>query len=178
MYALSFYSDAYLYKRAVSVHFNIGWWNHNESGTTFKFSDDSEYEANRNSNDIRLALALVMPTTLFDFRIEASGILYLTKPNDFIYSAEEWAFITPSIRFKPLKGLNFDLGFDIRVSPSDRQWTTADIPDFSKNLDISPNYPSWKFHFGADIAMDFAKKGGALTSELLCLRTNGNLCAS
>ena len=166
MYALSFYSDAYLPKRALGVHFNIGWWNHNESGSTFKFSNGVEYEANRSSNDIRLALALAMPSTLFDFRIEASGILYLKKPNNFIYSAEEWAFISPSIRYKPLKGLNFDLGMDIRVSPSDRQWTTADdIPGFVGNLDLPTNYPAWKVHLGVDIELNFAKKGFALTSE-------------
>ncbi len=166
MYALSFFSDAYLPERAVGVHFNIGWWNHNESGTTFKFSNGVEHEANRSSNDIRLALALAFPSSLFDFRIEASGILYLKKPNNFIYSAEEWAFISPSIRYKPLKGLNFDLGMDIRVSPSDRELTTADdIPDYSRNRDLSPNYPAWKVYLGADIELNFAKKGFAITSE-------------
>ena len=166
LYALSFFSDAYLPERSVGVHFNIGWWNHNESGTKFKFSNDVEHTANRNSNDIRLALAFNIPSTLFDFRFETSGILYLKKPNNFIYSAEEWAFISPSIRYKPLKGLNFDLGMDIRVSPSDREWTTADdIPDYSQNLDLSPNYPAWKVYLGADIELNFAKKGLAITSE-------------
>lgn len=166
MYALSFYSDAYLPKRAFSVHFNIGWWNHNESGTTYKFRNGVEHEADRNSNNVSLALALLMPSTLFDFRIEASGILYITKPNNFIYSAEEWAYISPSIRYKPLKGLNLDLGMDIRVSPGDRQWTTAqDIPDFAGDLDLPTSYPGWKVHLGADIELNFAKKGFALTSE-------------
>jgi hypothetical protein len=166
MYAISFYSDAYLPERAVGVHFNIGWWNHNESGTTFKFSNGVEHKANRNSNDIRLALALAFPSSLFDFRIEASGILYLRRPNNFIYSAEEWAYISPSIRYKPLQGLNFDLGMDIRVSPSDRQWTTAeDIPSFEGNLDLPTSYPGWKVHLGADIELNFAGKYIAITSE-------------
>ena len=55
---------------------------------------------------------------------------------------------------------------DIRVSPSDREWTTADdIPDYSQNLDLSPNYPAWKVYLGADIELNFAKKGLAITSE-------------
>ncbi|MEJ2053799.1 MAG: hypothetical protein P8X42_07765 [Calditrichaceae bacterium] len=165
MYALSFYRDAYLPERAVSVHFNIGWWNHNESGRKFTFSNGAEYEADRSSSDVRLALAVIVPSTLFDFRLESSGILYITRPNNFIYSAEEWAYITPSIRYKPLRGLNFDLGMDIRVSPGDREWTTADVPDFSNNLDLPSNYPGWKVYLAADIELNFAKKGFAITSE-------------
>ncbi|MBN1406508.1 MAG: hypothetical protein JW956_01890 [Calditrichaceae bacterium] len=166
MYALSFFSDAYLPERSVGVHFNIGWWNHNESGTKYTFNNGTEYTANRNSNDIRLALAFAIPSTMFDFRIETSGILYLRRPNDFIYSAEEWAFLSPSIRYKPIKGLNLDLGMDIRLSPSDRQWTTAEgVPDISSSVDISPNYPAWKIHLGADIELNFASKKLAITSE-------------
>jgi len=165
MYALSFYSDAYLPKRSVSAHFNIGWWNHNESGTTYTFRNGAEYEADRNSNEVRLALAVAIPSTLFDFRLETSGILYVTRPNSFIYSAEEWAFITPSIRYKPLHGLNFDLGMDIKVSPSDREWTTADVPDFTEIVDLPPNYPAWKVYLAADIELNFAKKELAITSE-------------
>lgn len=166
MYALSFYSDAYLPERSVGVHFNLGWWNHNESGRVFKFSNGVEHTADRNSNNINLALAITVPSTMFDFRIETSGILYLKKPDNFIYSSEEWAFLTPSIRYKPLRGLNFDLGMDIRLSPGDRQWTTAtDIPNYSRDLDLTPNFPAWKVYLAADIELNFASKNLAITSE-------------
>lgn len=158
MYAISYFNDAYFPQRGFSVHFNLGFWNHNESGRTFTFDDGSEFEADRNSKEIRMALAAVLPTRVFDFRLELSGMLYETRPNSFIYSAEEWAFLTPSIRYKALKGLDFDLGVDFRLSPGGRQWTTAPIPDLSKELDLPPNYPDWKIQAGVNVAFDLFKK--------------------
>ena len=165
LYALSFYTDPYLPQRAFGMHFNIGWWNHNESGKTFKFSNGAEYTATRSSQDIRMALASVFPSSMFDFRIELTGILYVQKPDNFIYSAEEWAFLTPSIRYKPMAGVNFDVGVDIRLSSGDRQWTTANVPDISSAVDLPVNYPDWKVHMGANLALNFAGKGGMITSE-------------
>lgn len=165
MYALSYVHDAYLPNRAFSIHFNIGWWNHNESGKTFKFDDGTELKAAQSSKDIRLALASVFPSDRFDFRLELSGIIYETKPSSFIYSAEEWAFLSPSIRYKPWKGMDFDLGLDIRLSAGDRQWTTANIPDLSTNLDLPKNYPAWKIHFGTNFSFDLLRKSSAIRNE-------------
>ena len=158
MYAISYFNDAYFPQRGFSVHFNLGFWNHNESGRTFTFDDGSEFEADRNSKEIRMALATVFPTRIFDFRFELSGMLFETRPNNFIYSAEEWAFLTPSIRYKALKGLDFDLGVDIRLSPGDRQWTTASIPDLSRELDLPGSYPDWKIQACANFSFDLFKK--------------------
>ncbi|MBD3224941.1 MAG: hypothetical protein GF313_09435 [Caldithrix sp.] len=165
MYAVSYYDDPYLPHRAYSLHFNIGWWNHNEAGRTFKFRNGSEFESGVSSNDIRMALAAVFPTALFDFRLELSGILYAQRPESFVYSAEEWAYFTPSVRFKPWKSLSFDLAADLLLSPSDRQWTTADIPDISTNLDLPTSYPNWKIHMGANVSLNVLKQNFGVGSN-------------
>jgi hypothetical protein len=160
MWALSYYADAYLPQRGFNLHFNIGWWNHNENGTVIyefekdfqAFTEGDQLEATKSSNELRLALATVLPSQLFDFRMELSGMLYLNKTDPFVYSAEEWAFFTPSLRFKPADWANIDLGIDFRLS-EERQWTEG-IPDISSRLDLPPNYPGWKVHLGAEFNLN------------------------
>ncbi len=165
MYAVSYYSDPYLPNRAFNFHFNLGWWNHNEDGQTFEFPNGSEFESDVSSKDIRLAVAAVFPTEIFDFRMEVTGILYLTRPEDFIYSAEEWAYMTPSIRYKPTEWFSMDLAADLLLSPKDRQWTTANVPDISTNLDLPTSYPEWKIHMGANVSLNILKKSFGVGSD-------------
>ena len=171
--AVSFYVDPYLPERAFNFHFNMGLWNHNESGRTLYTYTRSfaghlkgdKLKATRSSMDFRMAMAAVFPSELFDFRLEVSGILYLTKPNAFVYSAEEWAFLSPSIRYKPLDWISMDLGADFRVSPKERQSTSPEIPDFSASVDLPPNYPDWKIHLGANIALNLLGKSTYRTED-------------
>ena len=154
MYAVSLFSDAYLPDRSFQAHFNIGYWNHNESGTTYKFENGKEFTAQKSSSELRLALAGVFPTSMFDYRLELTGMLYLNRPEDFIYSAEEWVYFTPSIRYKIMRGFAFDLGVDIRLSPGDREWTRPDIPKPSASVDLPTSYPEWRVQMGAVFAFD------------------------
>lgn len=163
--AFSFYLDPYLPHRSFNMHFNMGFWNHNENGNVVYDRGDTEYKATVNSKDFRMALAGVVPTALLDFRLELSGILYLTPPDNFVYSAEEWAFLSPSIRYRAFDWLSMDLGVDFRISPSDRENTTAAVHDFSTNLDLPPNYPDWKIHLGLNAAFNLAGKGSAVSSD-------------
>ncbi len=161
--AISFYLDPYFPNRTFSIHYNIGIWDHNEKGhVLYKYQNNyrdpqgvlhfkgDELPATKNSVDLRMALAAVYPTDLFNFRIELSGILYLQRPDAFVYSAEEWAFLSPSVRYKPADWVSLDLGADFRLSPSVRQWTNEIIPDISDRMDLPKNYPSWRIHLGAN----------------------------
>jgi len=169
--AVSLYVDPYLPERSFNMHMNMGFWNHNEAGKTlYTYSQNfdghqkgDKLVADVSSKDFRMALAAVFPSDMFDFRMELSGILYITKPDNFVYSAEEWAFFSPSIRYKPLDWISMDLGMDFRLSPADRQSTGDMIPDISHSVDMPPNYPSWRVHLGANLALDLAKGKGKRT---------------
>lgn len=164
--AVSFYLDPYLPHRAFNMHFNMGFWNHNENGSVlYTYSNGTELKATNSSKDFRMALAGVIPTEMFDFRLEMSGILYITPPDNFVYSAEEWAFISPSIRYRAMDWLTMDIGVDFRVSPEDRQQTTASIPDPSTRLDLPKNYPAWKMHLGLSAALNLSGKGKTVGSD-------------
>ncbi len=169
--AVSFYLDPYFPDRTFSVHYNIGIWDHNEKGHvlyTYEngFRDPKgvyhpkgeQLTGTVNSTELRMALAAVYPTDMFDFRMELSGILYLQRPDAFVYSAEEWAFLSPSVRYKPAEWLSLDLGADFRISPSVRQWTSPIIPDISRRVDMPKNYPAWRIHLGANFNLRFGRK--------------------
>ena len=157
MYALSIISNTFMPDYHFNAHFNIGYWNHNEKGITYKFENGKEFTAQKNSSELRMALATVFPTRIFDYRLELTGMLYLNRPEDFIYSAEEWLFLTPSIRTKITSNIFFDLGVDIRLSPRDREWTRSDIPNPAHNLNLPKNYPDWKVQMGAVFAFNVKK---------------------
>jgi len=150
MYAVSYYADPYLPDRGFNAHFNAGWWNHNEAGTVlYTFPNGNELKATRNSSEYRMALAFVYPTGLFDFRLELTGMLFLEDPDPFVYSAEEWAFLTPSFRYKPADWVAMDLGIDFRVSPAERN-NTSGIPQPSDRVDLPLNYTDWTVQLGVD----------------------------
>jgi len=110
-----------------------------------------------------MALAFTYPTGLFDFRLELTGMVFLQEPNTFVYSAEEWAFLSPSIRYKPINWLALDFGLDFRISPGDRN-NTRDIPDKSLNLDLPPNFPDWTVQLGLNLNMNLFSDN--MTSDL------------
>ncbi len=165
--AFSFYEDQYLPQRSLNIHFNMGFWNHNEAGKTIytyqhffhTHQKGDKLIATKSSKEFRMALAAVIPSPMFDFRAELSGMLYITEPDNFVYSAEEWAYFSPSIRYKPVDWLSLDIGADFRLSPGDRQNTTADIPDISKSIDMPSSYPAWKVYMGANLSLNLLGKG-------------------
>lgn len=164
MYAVSYYKDPYLPERAFNAHFNMGWWNYNELGTLlYERANGDKLEATKNSSDFRMALAFAFPTGVFDFRLELTGMLFLQDPDKFVYSAEEWAFLTPSIRYRPLNWIDFDFGVDFRLSSGERN-NTSGIPEISSNLDLPPNFPDWKVNLGMNLKLNLTSKNA--TSDL------------
>jgi len=147
----SYFFDPYLPDRSLSLHLNLGWWNHNEAGHTVYDYRGKKYDATKNSSELQYAFGLIYPTDMFDYRLEIMGIAFLNEPDEFVYSRENYTYVTPSIRYKPLSWLSADLGVDIRIS-SDKNTT-----DFTKvaalaNPDLNlPNYCSWRVHMGLNL---------------------------
>ncbi len=148
--ALSYFMDPYLPDRSLGIHLNVGWWNHNEADKVlFKFSNGNELRATKNSSELQYAFGMVYPTSMFDYRLEAFGISYLTEPDEFVYSRENYTYITPSIRYKALSWLSMDLGIDIRISKDEN--TTVGVPNKTpEQLDL-PNYAAWRVQMGLNI---------------------------
>lgn len=148
--ALSYFMDPYLPERSFNAHLNLGWWNHNEAGNVlYKFGNGTQLKATKNSAEFQYALGAVYPTDMFDFRFEVNGIVYTTQPDTMVYSRENWAYITPSIRYKALSWLSMDFGIDIRVTPDENE--TSGVPNKTADERNLPNYSAWKVNLGFNL---------------------------
>jgi len=144
---LSYYYNAYLPDKGLAFHFNAGWWNHNEKGKEIDIIDETTRTATQSSSELRMMMGASVPAGPFNFMIEFWGATYTVIPESFVYSAEDYAFLSPAVRYRVTDLLAVDLGVDVRVSPGDRQ-RTHDVPDLSAQLDLPKNYPPWRIQVG------------------------------
>jgi hypothetical protein len=144
---LSYYSDPYLPDRSFSTHLNIGFWNHNEAGEKIWRSLTSSV----NSVALTYGIGLVYPTDLFNFQLEFTGLTYIEQPDQYVFSREDWMYVTPGIKYKPLSWLDVNFGVDIRVSED----VDESIPRIQQDYNDRglPNYAAWKAHLGLEITI-------------------------
>ncbi len=128
---VSYYSNPMYEENAPSVHFNLGYLNHNDAGY-----GQSPFKA---AQEVVYGIAYVYPTRHFDFSIEQYGAFFTRYPDESAYSRENNLWITPGIRYKMFYGLNFSLGFDVLLWQEDDK-TVPELPD-----DL-PNYPAWRLN--------------------------------
>lgn len=145
--AMSFFNDPYLPDRSFNAHLNLGWWNHNEIGTEVYPGK----KATKNSSEFQYALGLVYPSAMFDYRLEVFGTAFLNQPDEFVYSRENYTYITPSIRYKAFSWVSMDLGVDIRLSGTEDE-TIGVANKTNPDLDL-PNYASWRVHMGLNLTL-------------------------
>lgn len=141
--ALSYYMDPYLPDRSFSAHVNVGWWNFNEAGQELR----EGLKATKNSSQLSYNFGLLYPTELFDFQLELSGATFLEQPDEFVFGREDWMYITPSVKIKPLSFASFIIGVDIRATGDDDE--SVGLPKY-ENIDL-PNYSAWKAHLGVQL---------------------------
>ena len=149
----SFFNDAYLHDRSFSLHFNLGYYGHNDAGKELYKNKTTgvTYKADGNASALQYGLGFSYPTELFELHLELWGHNFINSPDTMAYSRESYAYITPSIRFKPRPWFSFDLGLDLRVS-KDENTSSSILPDASQTLDL-PNYPGWRVYLGANFRL-------------------------
>ena len=149
----SYYNDPFLPHRDYSFHFNAEWYYWNDAGKTVveaaETGGQSDILAGNNASAFRYGVGFTYPTELFDLNLEFYGNTFISQPDSLVFSRDDYAYLTPSIRFKPTRRLNFDLGIDIRVS-SDNSTSKR---SFSQSNITLPQYSSWKVILGTGIVM-------------------------
>ena len=169
---LSYYNDPFLPDRDYSFHLNLGWHYYNDAGKALFDSTDlgngRQILAGNNASAIKYGVGFSYPTELFDLNLEFWGSAFTTKPDSFAFSRENYAYLTPSLRFKPRWWMNFDLGLDIRVS-NDVDESLPPATFKAGNLDL-PNYASWRMTMGLSLVLNGGeyryKSGGNSTEEV------------
>lgn len=145
---ISFFNDPYLHDRSFSVHLNLGWYNHNDAGNELYRIGETVFKADGNSTAFQYGAGFTYPTELFDLNLEFWGNQFIDQPDSMAYSREDFAYITPSVKFKPNQWFNFLLGLDVRVS-GDKNTSSSLLPAPSRGLTL-PNNASWKLHLQAN----------------------------
>jgi hypothetical protein len=156
MSAFSYYADPYLPDRAFSTHINLGWYTHQEANREIYRSHKAEF----NSRELQFGLGLVYPVDLFDFILEVNGINYLTQPDSFVFSRENWLYVTPTVKYKPFRWLSIDLGMNIRVTPSYTNDKTLQT-----NIN-TPMYVPWRVQLGMNFRILPLPTGPASPAEI------------
>jgi hypothetical protein len=113
---ISFFNDPYLHDRSFGIHVNLGWYNHNDAGQELFRIGETVFNADGNSTAFQYGAAFTYPTELFDLTLEFWGNQFINEPDTIVHSREDFAYITPSVKFKPNEWFNFHLGIDVRVS--------------------------------------------------------------
>jgi hypothetical protein len=134
---LSYYEKPFYPDEAPSFHLNLGYLNHNDSDNPVK-----------SSQSINFLLSGVYPRTHLDLGAELYGWFYATQPPKTILNRENWAYLTPFVRYRLFKGLNFTVGLDALLmgsedtsEPTRRTGRGTLVP-----VDLSdyPNYAKWR----------------------------------
>lgn len=146
------YSKDPLYPEdATNIHFNLGYWNHNDVGSKLTSSSTPETEPTSMSQELIYAAGIKIPRDNFDFSVEIYGNAFLQTPPPAAYSREDYVYLSPSVYYKPYRWLTLNFGADFRITkPSDK----TDYSLISRVLPNSqPNYPGWRINFGSSFTL-------------------------
>jgi hypothetical protein len=161
----SYYIDPYFPDRDMSFHFNLGYYSHNDDGQTLIDEVTNPQgtvilpaiEASTGAAQLQYGTGFVFPTELFNINLELWGGAFTSEPDSAVFSRENYMYFTPSITFKPIETVNFELGADIRVN-KDENTTVIPAGYTGTNLNNQvgtsfPNYSSWKFTLGMNFVL-------------------------
>ena len=127
-YIISYFEKPLYPDDGLSVHFNIGYINHNDAVTLLE-----------SSQQIHFLFSFMKPRKMFDFGAELFGSSFIKRPPKRILGREDWIYITPLMRYRLFKGLFFTLGLDVLLLGYDNTSVVDHI-----NLSPYPNYSSWR----------------------------------
>jgi hypothetical protein len=150
---VSYARDPLYPEDAFSMHFNLGYWNHNDVGaklTPSIFSRDTVRVLTM-TQEMNYGAAMLFPFDKFDFRFEVHGRTFLQKPPVTAFSRESVTYISPGVTYKPYRWMTMMLNADIRVT------NAADETDYTKpgvnKISDLPNYPNWRITLGTKVAI-------------------------
>lgn len=148
----SYYNDPFINERDFSFHASVEYYFYNDAGKELYDSRViGTIEQDGNSTSLNYGVGFSYPTEMFDLNLELFGLTFMSEPDSFAFSREDFMYVTPSIRYKPNWRFNFDLGMDIRLS-SDEDTSDPRASFSGQNLDI-PNYVSWRMTLGVGVVL-------------------------
>ncbi|MFQ5824114.1 MAG: hypothetical protein ACE5JB_08685 [bacterium] len=148
---LTYSRDPLYPEEATNVHFNLGYWNHNDVGTSLSSRSGSGTTPESMSQELIYGVGINIPKENFDFSVEIYGNKFLQKPPAAAYSRENYLYLTPTVFYEPNRWFTMHLGVDFRITkPADK----TDYSLVGRNLPNSqPSYPGWRVTMGTKFTL-------------------------
>ncbi len=151
---VSYARDPLYPEDALNVHFNLGYWNHNDVGeqlTAVPLAKDSTL-VTAMTQEFMYGLAMVLPSERFNFRLEFYGNGFISAPPKTAYSREPVAYFSPGVSYKAYRWMSLDFNTDIRLTGNKDETT---YPRGFRPISISglPNYPAWRATLGVKLTL-------------------------
>lgn len=128
----------------LNAHVNLGIIDHNDSGAQIAEEYGSDYVNSGHSREVFGGLALILPTSKFDFSLELFGNYNVSKPPPTAFSRHNYAYVSPGITYKSSHWLSFAFGFDFRMTPNKTNKSDY-LP--SGTTEVLPTFPTWRVNF-------------------------------
>ncbi len=138
---------------AFNLHFNLGYWNHNDVGERLTSLDSAidTVQVTEMTQEWRYGAAMAIPLERFDLRLELFGHSFINAPPVTAYSRENAAYLSPGIVYKPYRWMSLDCSVDLRVSADVDE--TAYGANSVAQVPGLPNYPAWRINFGVKLTV-------------------------
>lgn len=139
-----------------SLHFNLGYWYHNDAGEKLTPLDATidKIRVLSTTQEFTYGVGLIRPTEKFDFRWEVYGRGFIQAPPVTAYSRESVFYVCPGVSYRPNRWIRLDFSLDLRASRN------VDATQYANNLRPgaiqipgTPNYPTWRATLGMKMAL-------------------------
>ncbi len=150
---LSYARDPLYPEDGLSLHLNLGYWNHNDVGqqlTNISPTVDL-VRVESPTQEFLYGMGIILPSDKFDFSMELYGNAFIQKPPPTAFSRENVAYLAPKVRYKAQRWLSLDMSLDIRLVGSNDE-TDYSLPGVNP-LPDQPNYPTWRMNLGAQFTI-------------------------
>lgn len=148
---LTYSKDPLYPEEATNVHVNLGYWNHNDVGTSLSSSSAPGSKPESMTQELLYGVGFNIPKDNFNFSVEIYGNKFLQKPPPAAYSREDYVYLTPTVFYQPYRWITLHFGVDFRITrPSDK----TDYSLVGRTLPNSqPNYPGWRVALGTKFTL-------------------------
>lgn len=166
---MSYSLDPLYPESAANVHFNLGYWNHNDVGTELISGGNVSTQPQSMTQELLYGVGVRMPKEVFDFSLELYGNAFLQRPPAAAYSRENYLYISPGAYYKPLRWMTLNLGLDLRVSKEGDKTAYAGNSSGPRRTipGSQPNYPAWRLNMGTSFSLQPSGSYQAKERDLL-----------